>query len=213
MSPTAGPPRTLTISAVLPPSSETGSTWVTLVVSCCKSPVLCNIFDTKARCSWLRLLGYIASALLGQVTRRTMQPKNCLKSPIKGLAVMYKVEEQWVYKDLQCSALAKWWAAALQTCNGVKCCSTAKYYQGRVMGHVIISYILSRGSMGYQAALTDIEGTCRCKSLHLISSRPGGSFNTGIWMLRQKHVICNSLIHTLQRAVLSACLHSSRFDK
>ena len=29
MSPTAGPPRTRTISAVLPPSSETGRTWVT----------------------------------------------------------------------------------------------------------------------------------------------------------------------------------------
>ena len=33
MSPTAGPPRTLTISAVLPPSSDTGSTYVTRVVS------------------------------------------------------------------------------------------------------------------------------------------------------------------------------------
>jgi hypothetical protein len=33
MSPTAGPPSTRTISAVLPPSSDTGSTWVTRVVS------------------------------------------------------------------------------------------------------------------------------------------------------------------------------------
>lgn len=32
MSPTAGPPTTRTISAVLPPSSETGSTYATLFV-------------------------------------------------------------------------------------------------------------------------------------------------------------------------------------
>ena len=38
MSPTAGPPRTRTISAVLPPSSETGSTCATLVVKLCKLP-------------------------------------------------------------------------------------------------------------------------------------------------------------------------------
>ncbi len=39
MSPTAGPPSTLTISAVLPPSSETGRMCVTLVVSCRRCPV------------------------------------------------------------------------------------------------------------------------------------------------------------------------------
>eukprot|EP00951_Prasinocladus_malaysianus_P022876 scaffold192987_cov37-Prasinocladus_malaysianus.AAC.1 len=33
MSPTAGPLSTLTISAVLPPSSDTGRTWVTFLVS------------------------------------------------------------------------------------------------------------------------------------------------------------------------------------
>ena len=33
MSPTAGPPRTRTISAVEPPSSDTGSTYDTFVVS------------------------------------------------------------------------------------------------------------------------------------------------------------------------------------
>ena len=38
MSPTAGPPSTLTISAVLPPSSETGSTCATRVVSCRSCP-------------------------------------------------------------------------------------------------------------------------------------------------------------------------------
>ncbi len=39
MSPTAGPPSTLTISAVLPPSSDTGRMWVTRVVSCRRCPV------------------------------------------------------------------------------------------------------------------------------------------------------------------------------
>ena len=38
MSPTAGPPSTLTISAVLPPSSDTGRMCVTLVVSCRRCP-------------------------------------------------------------------------------------------------------------------------------------------------------------------------------
>ena len=38
MSPTAGPPSTLTISAVLPPSSETGNTCATLVVKLRKVP-------------------------------------------------------------------------------------------------------------------------------------------------------------------------------
>ena len=38
MSPTAGPPNTRTISAVLPPSSETGSTCATRVVSCRRWP-------------------------------------------------------------------------------------------------------------------------------------------------------------------------------
>jgi len=38
MSPTAGPPSTRTISAVLPPSSETGSTCATRVVSCRRWP-------------------------------------------------------------------------------------------------------------------------------------------------------------------------------
>ena len=40
MSPTAGPPSTLTISAVLPPSSETGSTWAILVVKFCRLPAV-----------------------------------------------------------------------------------------------------------------------------------------------------------------------------
>ena len=40
MSPTAGPPSTRTISAVLPPSSETGSTCATLVVKLRKVPAL-----------------------------------------------------------------------------------------------------------------------------------------------------------------------------
>ena len=38
MSPTAGPPSTRTISAVLPPSSDTGSTCATLVVKLRKVP-------------------------------------------------------------------------------------------------------------------------------------------------------------------------------
>lgn len=38
MSPTAGPPSTRTISAVLPPSSDTGSTCVTRVVNCRMCP-------------------------------------------------------------------------------------------------------------------------------------------------------------------------------
>jgi hypothetical protein len=38
MSPTAGPPSTRTISAVLPPSSDTGSTYATLVVSARRRP-------------------------------------------------------------------------------------------------------------------------------------------------------------------------------
>ena len=40
MSPTAGPPSTRTISAVLPPSSDTGSTCATLVVKLRKVPAL-----------------------------------------------------------------------------------------------------------------------------------------------------------------------------
>ena len=51
ISPTAGPPRTLTISAVLPPSSDTGKICVTLVVSCRRCPVSqCTIIFSAA--SW-----------------------------------------------------------------------------------------------------------------------------------------------------------------
>mmetsp|Transcript_529 Transcript_529/g.2022 ORF Transcript_529/g.2022 Transcript_529/m.2022 type:complete len:254 (-) Transcript_529:103-864(-) len=48
MSPTAGPPNTLTISAVLPPSSETGKTCVTSSVWCFRDKSICLAHEFRA---------------------------------------------------------------------------------------------------------------------------------------------------------------------
>lgn len=57
ISPTAGPPSTRTISAVLPPSSETGSTCVTRVVNCRTWPAASRGNGSHCVLSWHTDLG------------------------------------------------------------------------------------------------------------------------------------------------------------
>ena len=79
MSPTAGPPSTLTISAVLPPSSDTGSTWATLVVKFRRLPAIKHLIVIYgALCMFMAAARCIACALSEQWQQ--LSPATLLKA-------------------------------------------------------------------------------------------------------------------------------------
>lgn len=197
ISPTAGPPSTRTISAVLPPSSDTGNTYATRFVSCFSLPAVgsgqqhqvvcmmrsvCESFKAGSRCHrmqvqeaarYLHLVGWVSVTRVQHthlLRLRRMLLLACLHTTALGL-----------HKQVQ---------QPHSTCNTVECCPAAEHHKCRAFKQA------SCGLRGCMAGTGGFLEHCACQIAgHALPCAACANYT---WAIQG---ICEASMHTCVQAV------------